>query len=178
MHHPARAELLLFGSRSSIIPLSIIFSIYSQYIFNISIFFIFYLIFDSLQASSCLGGNREAKSIEYWRRLANVGWAEFKPHLRGSLGHGPNQHKRAVPRRGHGAKSLTQHRHAGPSANSGSVDTVPEPSGCTPLSLSSCDHRQAAEMSASGCKCSLPEMEFFCSSGRGWGGKADADPAV
>ena len=40
-------------------------------------------------------------------RMANVGWAEFKPHLRGSLGHGPNQHKRAVPRRGHGAKSLT-----------------------------------------------------------------------
>ena len=32
---------------------------------------------------------------------------EFKPHLRGSWGHGPNQHKRAVPRRGHGAKSLT-----------------------------------------------------------------------
>ena len=65
--------------------------------------------------------------------LLNVGWAEFKPHLRGSLGHGPNQHKRAVPRRGQtGAKSLTQHRHAGPSANSGSVDTVPEPSGCTP----------------------------------------------
>ena len=90
-------------------------------------------------------------------RMANVGWAEFKPHLRGSLGHGPNQHKRAVPRRGHGAKSLTQHRHAGPSANSGSVDTVPEPSGCTPLSLSSCDHRQAA-LSASGCECSLPEM--------------------
>ena len=89
-------------------------------------------------------------------RMANVGWAEFKPHLRGSLGHGPNQHKRAVPRRGHGAKSLTQHRHAGPSANSGSVDTVPEPSGCTPLSLSSCDHRQAA-LSASGCECSLPE---------------------
>ena len=82
---------------------------------------------------------------------------EFKPHLRGSWGQGPNQHKRAVPRRGHGAKSLTQHRHAGPSANSGSVDTVPEPSGCTPLSLSSCDHRQAA-LSASGCECSLPEM--------------------
>ena len=40
-------------------------------------------------------------------RMANVGWAEFKPHLRGSLGHGPNQHKRAVPRRGHEAKSLT-----------------------------------------------------------------------
>ena len=90
-------------------------------------------------------------------RMASMGWAEFKPHLRGSLGHGPNQHKRAVPRRGHGAKSLTQHRHAGPSANSGSVDTVPEPSGCTPLSLSSCDHRQAA-LSASGCECSLPEM--------------------
>ena len=87
-----------------------------------------------------------------------VGWAEFKPHLRGSLGHGPNQHKRAVPRRGHGAKSLTQHRHAGPSANSGSVDTVPEPSGCTPLSLSSCDHRQAA-LSASSCECSLPETK-------------------
>ena len=90
-------------------------------------------------------------------RMANLGWAEFKPHLRGSLGHGPNQHKRAVPRRGHGAKSLTQHRHAGPSANSGSVDTVPEPSGCTPLSLSSCDHRQAA-LSAAGCECSLPDM--------------------
>ena len=89
-------------------------------------------------------------------RMANVGWAEFKPHLRGSLGHGPNQHKRAVPRRGHGAKSLTQHRHAGPSANSGSVDTVPEPSGCTPLSLSSCDHRQAA-LSAAGCISSCPE---------------------
>ena len=90
-------------------------------------------------------------------RMANLGWSEFKPHLRGSLGHGPSQHKRAVPRRGHGAKSLTQHRHACPSANSGSVDTVPEPSGCTPLSLSSCDHRQAG-LSASGCECSLPEM--------------------
>ena len=43
--------------------------------------------------------------------IAYVGWAEFKPHLRQSLGHGPNQHKRAVPRRGHGAKSLTQHWH-------------------------------------------------------------------
>ena len=55
-----------------------------------------------------------------------------------------------------GPKSLTQHRHAGRSANSGSVDTVPEPSGCTPLSLSSCDHRQAA-LSAAGCECSLPD---------------------
>ena len=69
-----------------------------------------------------------------------------------------NERHRAVPRRGHGAQFLTQHRHAGPSANSGSVDTVPEPSGCTPLSLSSCDHRQAA-FSAAGCECSLPEMK-------------------
>ena len=51
--------------------------------------------------------------------------------------------------------------------NSGSVDTVPEPSGCTPLSLSSCDHRQAA-LSAAGCECSLPEKamktcrKFWC----------------
>ena len=41
-------------------------------------------------------------------QIATVyGVLEFKPHLRGSLGHGPNQHKRAVPRRGHEAKSLT-----------------------------------------------------------------------
>ena len=92
---------------------------------------------------------------------------ESTPYLRMSCGNGPNQHKYAVPRRGHGAKPPTQHRHAGPSANSGSVDTLPEPSGCTPLSLSSCDHRQAA-LSASGCECSLPEMamktckKFWC----------------
>ena len=43
-----------------------------QYIFNIFskfctsvIFCYFYLILDSLQASSCLGGNREAKSISF-----------------------------------------------------------------------------------------------------------------
>ena len=95
-------------------------------------------------------------------------WDGLSPsHISGCHWDSPNQHKRAVPRRGHGAKSLTQHRHAGPSANSGSVDTVPEPSGCTPLSLSSCDHRQAA-LSASGCECSLPDMamktckKFWC----------------
>ena len=43
-----------------------------------------------------------------------------------------------------------------PLQDSGSVDTVPEPSGCMPLSLSSCDHRQAA-LSAAGCEWSLPE---------------------
>ena len=32
---------------------------------------------------------------------------EFKPYLRGSWGHCPNQHKCTVPRRGHVAKSLT-----------------------------------------------------------------------
>ena len=74
-------------------------------------------------------------------RKASVGWAEFKPHLRGSLEPSPNQQRTAscCPRRGHGAQFLTQHRHAGPSANPWSVDTVPEPSGCTPLSLSTCD---------------------------------------
>ena len=73
-------------------------------------------------------------------RMANVGWAEFKPHLRGHWNQAltSNERHRAVPRRGHGAQFLTQHRHAGPSASSGSVDTVPEPSGCTPPSLSSC----------------------------------------
>ena len=91
--------------------------------------------------------------------VSNVGWVEFKPHLRESLEPSPSQQRTAscCARRRHRAQVLTQHRHAGPSANSGSVDTVPEPSGCMPLSLSSCDHRKVA-LSAAGCECSLPEM--------------------
>ena len=109
-----------------------------------------------IKATRCLF-HKEIGELRQVTQGNVLGWARVQATSHGVMGTRPNQHKRAVPRRGHGAKSLTQHRHAGHSANSGSVDTVPEPSGCTPLSLSSCDRRQAA-LSASGCECSLPEM--------------------
>ena len=119
--------------------------------------------------------------------MANVGWAGFKPPLRGHWNQAltSNEQHRASPEGigelqqvaqermqdglssshisgGHWNEALTSnewHRavrdtvpNPAPACwpmNSGSVDTVPEPSGCTPLSLSSCDHRQAA-LSAAG----------------------------
>ena len=63
---------------------------------------------------------------------------EFKPHLRGSWGNGPNQHKRAVPRRGHGAKSLTSTGmlphcvHEGPSTLGLNQWKTTSPPGCDP----------------------------------------------
>ena len=114
--------------------------------------------------------NKDGRKVKNTPEVtSNVGWAEFKPHLRGHWNQAltSNERHRAVPRRGHGAQFLTQHRHAGPSANSGSVDTVPEPRGCAPLGLSSCDSRQAA-LSTTGCECSLPDMamktckKFWC----------------
>ena len=92
-------------------------------------------------------------------RRAKVGWAEFKPHLRGALEPSPNQQRTAscCPPEGSRGPIPNPATACWPRCNnSGSVDTVPEPSGCAPLSLSSCDHRQAA-LSAAGCISSLPE---------------------
>ena len=94
-------------------------------------------------------------------RKASVGWAEFKPQLRGSLEPSPSQQRTAPcwPPEGSWGPVPNPAAACWPLCKvSGSVDTVPEPSGCTqPPSLSSCDRRQAA-LSASGCECSLPEM--------------------
>ena len=50
-------------------------------------------------------------------RKASVGWAEFKPHLRGSLEPSPKQRTASrCTTEGHGVQLLTQHRHAGLSA--------------------------------------------------------------
>ena len=93
-------------------------------------------------------------------RMANVGWAEFKPHLRGSLEPSPSQQRTAscCPPEGSWGPVPNPAAACWPLCKvSGSVDTVPEPSGCTqPPSLSSCDRRQAA-LSAAGCECSLPD---------------------
>ena len=79
---------------------------------------------------------------------------EFKPHLRGSWGHGPNQHKRAVPRRGHGAKSLTSTGmlphcvHEGPSTLGLSRWKPPAPRGATHTVRFQCiglEHRRLQE---------------------------------
>ena len=102
-------------------------------------------------------------------RMANVGWAEFKPHLRGSSELSPSQQRTAscCPPEGSWGPAPNPAAACWPLCKvSGSVDTVPEPSGCTqPPSLSSCDRRQAA-LSAAGCECSLPEMKtckkFWC----------------
>ena len=89
-----------------------------------------------------------------------MGWAEFKPHLRGSLEPSPNQQRTAscCPPEGSWGPVPNPAAACWPLCKvSGSVDTVPEPSGCTqPPSLSSCDRRQAA-LSAAGCECSLPD---------------------
>ena len=42
------------------------------------------------------------------------GELEFKPHGRVSLGHGPNQQWRAVPRQGSWGQVPTQHQHVAP----------------------------------------------------------------
>ena len=93
-------------------------------------------------------------------RKASVGWAEFKPHLRGSLEPSPSQQRTAscCPPEGSWGPVPNPAAACWPLCKvSGSVDTVPEPSGCTqPPSLSSCDRRQAA-LSAAGCECSLPD---------------------
>ena len=95
-------------------------------------------------------------------RKASVGWAEFKPHLRGSLETSPSQQRTAsrCPPEGSWGPVPNPAAACWPLCKvSGSVDTVPEPSGCTqPPSLSSCDRRQAA-LSAAGCECSLPETK-------------------
>ena len=99
------------------------------------------------------------KNIPVGYGLGHVGWAEFKPHLRGSLEASPNQQRTAscCPPEGSWGPIPNPAPACWPTCNPGSVDTVPEPSDCTPLSLSSCDHRQAA-LSAAACECSLPEM--------------------
>ena len=92
--------------------------------------------------------------------MPTVGWAEFKPHLRGSLEPGPNQKRTAshCPSEGSWGPVPNPAAACWPLCKvSGSVDMVPEPSGCTqPPSLSSCDCRQAA-LSAASCECSLPD---------------------
>ena len=121
-----------------------------------------------LQGKTCVcrAMQKQGSIVHSLRELANcsklhkasVGWAEFKPHLRGSLEPSPSQQRTAscCPPEGSWGPIPNPATACWPLCNSGSVDTVPEPSGCMPLSLSSCDHRQAA-LSAAGCISSLPE---------------------
>ena len=93
-------------------------------------------------------------------RKASVGWAEFKPHPRGSLEPSPSQQRTesCCPPEGSWGPVSNPAAACWPLCKvRGSVATVPEPSGCKqPPSLSSCDRRQAA-LSAAGCECRLPD---------------------